>query len=103
MTEATGALQRQEAVDRRAQHPGDVDELLLGQRVAAQHRHREGRHPDGALRRHQRVDVFGPLGLEVRKNRLGYVAFLVGYQALCSVAALAGYAQELAGTRRRWK
>ena len=57
----------------------------------------------GALRRHQRVDVFGPLGLEVRKNRLGYVAFLVGYQALCSVAALAGYAQELAGTRRRWK
>ncbi len=57
----------------------------------------------GGLRRHQRVQVFGPLGLRVRKNRVGYVAFLLVYQALCSVAALAGYLQELAGTRRRWK
>ncbi len=57
----------------------------------------------GALRRHQRVDVFAPLGLRVRKNRVGYLGFLLGYQALCSVAALAGYAQEIAGTRRRWK
>ena len=57
----------------------------------------------GGLRRHQRVQVFGPLGLRVRKNRIGYIAFLLVYQALCSVASLAGYLQELAGTRRRWK
>jgi biofilm PGA synthesis N-glycosyltransferase PgaC len=57
----------------------------------------------GGLRRHQRVDVFGPLGLRVRKNRIGYIAFLLGYQVLCSVASLAGYLQELAGSRRRWK
>ena len=57
----------------------------------------------GGLRRYQHRHVFGPLGLNVRKNRLGYLAFLLAYQALCSVASLIGYAQELAGTRRRWK
>lgn len=57
----------------------------------------------GVLRRHQRVHVFGPLGLLVRRNRVGYLAFLLVYQVLCSLAALAGYAQELVGTRRRWK
>ena len=57
----------------------------------------------GGLRRHQRVQVFGPLGLRVRENRIGYIAFLLVYQALCSVASLAGYLQELARTRRRWK
>lgn len=57
----------------------------------------------GGLRRYQHRHVFGPLGLNVRKNRLGYLAFLLAYQALCSVASLIGYGQELAGTRRRWK
>lgn len=57
----------------------------------------------GGLRLHQRRKVFAPLDLRVRKNRIGYVAFLLLYQALCSVASVAGYAQELAGTRRRWK
>ena len=57
----------------------------------------------GGLRRHQSKHVFGPLGLRVRKNRFGYVAFLLVYQALCSVAAIGGYLQEIAGTRRRWK
>ncbi len=57
----------------------------------------------GGLRLHQRRKVFAPLGLGVRKNRIGYVAFLLLYQALCSLASVAGYAQELAGTRRRWK
>ena len=57
----------------------------------------------GGLRVHQRRKVFAPLGLGVRKNRIGYVAFLLLYQALCSVASVIGYAQELAGTRRRWK
>ncbi len=57
----------------------------------------------GGLRWHQRHDVFAPLGLRVRKNRVGYLAFLLGYQALCSVASIAGYAQEIRRSRRRWK
>ncbi len=57
----------------------------------------------GGLRHHQRTKVFAPLGLRVRKNRLGYIAFLLAYQALCSLASLTGYVQELVGTRRRWK
>ena len=57
----------------------------------------------GGLRHHQRTKVFGPLGLRVRRNRFGYLGFLLLYQALCSVASIVGYAQEIAGTRRRWK
>jgi biofilm PGA synthesis N-glycosyltransferase PgaC len=57
----------------------------------------------GGLRRYQHRKVFGPLGLSVRRNRFGYVAFLLGYQAICSVASLIGYAQELGGARRRWR
>jgi len=57
----------------------------------------------GGLRRHQRRSVFGPLDLHVRRNAGGYLAFLLGYQVLCSFASLAGYAQYLAGSARRWK
>jgi biofilm PGA synthesis N-glycosyltransferase PgaC len=55
------------------------------------------------LRRYQSRKVFGPLGLRVRHNHVAYVGFLLGYQVLCSVAALIGYVQHFAGTRRRWK
>jgi len=57
----------------------------------------------GGLRRYQHRKVFGPLQLEVRRNRIGYLAFILGYQLLCSTASLTGYLQELAGTHRRWK
>jgi biofilm PGA synthesis N-glycosyltransferase PgaC len=57
----------------------------------------------GELRRYQRRRIFAPLELKVRHNPIGYVAFILGYQLLCSMASLAGYAQELAGARRRWK
>ena len=57
----------------------------------------------GGLRYHQRTKVFGPLGLRVRRNRIGYLGFLLLYQALCSTASIVGYAQEIAGSRRRWK
>ncbi len=57
----------------------------------------------GALRGYQSRHVFGPLGLKVRRNWIGYLAFLLAYQALCSAAALSGYAQYAAGSRRRWK
>jgi biofilm PGA synthesis N-glycosyltransferase PgaC len=57
----------------------------------------------GLLRRWQSRRVFAPLGLQVRRNRSGYVAFLLLYQVLCSWASLAGYTQHLLGTTRRWK
>jgi biofilm PGA synthesis N-glycosyltransferase PgaC len=57
----------------------------------------------GCLQHYQRRWVFGPLGLTVRRNWFGYLAFLLGYQALCSVASLVGYAQFVAGSARRWK
>ena len=44
-----------------------------------------------------------PLDLRVRRNRFGYLAFLLVYQVLCSFASIVGYAQEIVGTRRRWK
>ena len=56
----------------------------------------------GGLRTYQSRHVFGSLNLVVRRNRFGYVAFLLGYQVLCSPASLAGYAQHLVGARRRW-
>lgn len=57
----------------------------------------------GGVRAYQARHVFGPLGLHVRRNRAGYLAFLLAYQVLCSTASLAGYAQHLVGARRRWK
>src|SRR6476661_494124 len=57
----------------------------------------------GGLRRYQRRRIFAPLHLNVRHNRVGYLAFILGYQLLCTTASLAGYAQEIAGARRRWK
>lgn len=57
----------------------------------------------GGLRRYQARNVFSPLGLTVRRNRIGYVAFLLIYQVLCSSASLVGYAQWVGRTRHRWK
>lgn len=57
----------------------------------------------GGLRIFQTRHVFGPMNLQVRRNRFGYLAFLLGYQVLCSTASLAGYAQHLVGAHRRWK
>lgn len=57
----------------------------------------------GGLRTYQTRHVFGPMKLQVRQNRIGYVVFLLGYQVLCSTASLAGYTQHLAGAHRRWK
>jgi biofilm PGA synthesis N-glycosyltransferase PgaC len=57
----------------------------------------------GGLRTFQNRHVFGPMNLQVRRNRLGYVTFLLGYQVLYSTASLAGYTQHLMGAHRRWK
>lgn len=55
------------------------------------------------LYRYQRKRVFVPLDLRVRRNLRGLVAYVLFYQMLMSPMSLLGYAQELAGARRRWK
>ncbi len=45
---------------------------------------------------------FEEVGLRVRKNRLGYLGYLLAYQLFMSPVSVAGYAQELFGARRRW-
>ena len=51
----------------------------------------------------QRTRVFRPLGLKVRSNVLGFVAYVLLYQVVMSPVAVWGYVQELSGSRRRWK
>ncbi len=47
-------------------------------------------------------DAFRAQGLAVRRARLGFLLFILGYQMLMSPVAVAGYAQELLRLRRRW-
>jgi poly-beta-1,6-N-acetyl-D-glucosamine synthase len=55
------------------------------------------------LYRYQRRRVFNILGLRVRRNSMGFLAFVLTYQMLMSPIAVVGYGQELLGLRRRWK
>lgn len=55
------------------------------------------------LYRYQRQQVFGPLGLRVRKNVTGFVAYVLLFQIVMSPVSVIGYVQELLGLRRRWK
>ena len=45
---------------------------------------------------------FREAGLRVRRNRLGYLGYLLTYQLLMSPISVAGYFQELFRTTRRW-
>ncbi len=45
---------------------------------------------------------FEEIGLRVRKNRLGYLGYLLTYQLFISPVSVAGYAQELFGAARHW-
>ncbi len=54
------------------------------------------------LYQYQRRRVFDMLGLRVRRNLLGFFAFVLLYQMLMSPVSVAGYGQELLGLRRRW-
>ena len=47
--------------------------------------------------------MFRVLGMRPEPDRRGFFGYLLGYQALTSVASLTGYAQQLAGAGRRWK
>jgi biofilm PGA synthesis N-glycosyltransferase PgaC len=58
---------------------------------------------NGILYQYQRRRVFNLLGLRVRRNTAGFVAFVLTYQMLMSPVSVVGYVQELLGLRRRWK
>jgi biofilm PGA synthesis N-glycosyltransferase PgaC len=45
---------------------------------------------------------FREVGLGVRRNRLGFLGYLLAYQLVMSPISVMGYAQELVGTRRNW-
>ena len=45
---------------------------------------------------------FEAVGLRVRRNRLGYLGYLLTYQLFMSPVSVAGYVQELFGAARRW-
>jgi biofilm PGA synthesis N-glycosyltransferase PgaC len=80
---ATGAV-----LDRRPLHPGRATTDLVVNAI---------------LYRYQRRRMFNVLGLRVRRNSVGFVAFVLTYQMLMSPIAVVGYAQELLGLRRRWR
>lgn len=47
--------------------------------------------------------VFNSLGLKVRRNRIGYVLYLLFYQIIHSPIAVLGYIQEILNLRKIWK
>jgi biofilm PGA synthesis N-glycosyltransferase PgaC len=51
---------------------------------------------------HLSKQSFDEVGLKVRQNRLGFFGYLLTYQLFMSPVSVAGYAQELFGTARRW-
>lgn len=51
---------------------------------------------------HMSRKSFEEIGLDVRRNRLGFLGYLLMYQLFMSPVSVAGYAQELFGTRRHW-
>ncbi|WP_245578150.1 glycosyltransferase family 2 protein [Alicyclobacillus herbarius] len=52
--------------------------------------------------RHQRR-VFDTLGLRIRRNRIGFVAYVLCYQMIMSPISVWGYLQEFFRARRVWK
>ncbi len=51
---------------------------------------------------HLSKQSFDEVGIKVRQNRIGYLGYLLTYQLFMSPVSVAGYAQELFGSRRRW-
>jgi poly-beta-1,6-N-acetyl-D-glucosamine synthase len=45
---------------------------------------------------------FEEVGVRVRRNRLGFLGYLLTYQLFMSPVSVAGYVQELVGSSRRW-
>jgi biofilm PGA synthesis N-glycosyltransferase PgaC len=57
----------------------------------------------GVLRRWQEHYVLRRLGLVTQPDKTGFLGYLFAFKVLSSAASLRGYAQYLAGSRRRWK
>jgi biofilm PGA synthesis N-glycosyltransferase PgaC len=47
--------------------------------------------------------VFKTLNLKIRKNRIGFIFFVLGYQMIMSPVSVYGYIQEFFKFKRRWK
>lgn len=52
---------------------------------------------------YQRDFVFKPLKLRIRKNIIGLILFIIGYQIIMSPVSVYGYIQEIFKTKRNWK
>jgi biofilm PGA synthesis N-glycosyltransferase PgaC len=52
---------------------------------------------------YQRNFVFKPLHLRIRKNILGFILFILGYQMIMSPVSVYGYIQEALQFKRNWK
>ena len=46
--------------------------------------------------------VFNELGLRVRQNLVGFLVYMLIYQALMSPICVIGYGQEILGMTKRW-
>jgi len=50
----------------------------------------------------KQLKVFDAVGLKVRRNRAGFLVYMLVYQAIMSPVCIAGYFQEILGMRKRW-
>ncbi|MBB3046843.1 biofilm PGA synthesis N-glycosyltransferase PgaC [Litorivivens lipolytica] len=50
----------------------------------------------------KQVSVFNQYGLKVRRNILGALVFMLGYQAILAPACIVGYASEMFNLRKSW-
>ena len=57
----------------------------------------------GILYIYQKNFVFRRLNLQIRKNAIGFIFFILGYQLIMSPVSLYGYAQEIFQLDRKWK
>lgn len=57
----------------------------------------------GILYFYQRNFIFKPLNLRIRKNIVGFIFFILGYQMIMSPVSVYGYIQEVFKFKRNWK
>jgi biofilm PGA synthesis N-glycosyltransferase PgaC len=50
----------------------------------------------------KQLKIFDELNLKVRRNLVGFLVYMLVYQAIMSPVCIAGYFQEILGMRKRW-
>jgi len=50
----------------------------------------------------KQLQVFDGLNLKMRRNWLGFLVYMLVYQAIMSPVCVVGYCQEILGMRKRW-